>query len=115
MNCKIQATTLLALAFVCAYFPAEATTTPPRCLCFETVKMVPFRYVEDFLIIPKEGHCPSIQIILTINMGNSEVEVCLNPNSKQGRMLVGCWERIGHDLVRKVECIRPRRKREAQN
>ncbi|XP_048472364.1 C-X-C motif chemokine 11-like [Rhincodon typus] len=101
MNCKIQALTLLALAFVCA----ESTVVPPRCLCLNVVKMVPFRLVEDYLIIPKETHCSKIQIILAVNMNNSKMETCLDPKSKQGRSLVACWERIGHDITRKRECI----------
>uniref|UniRef100_UPI00398F5124 growth-regulated alpha protein-like n=1 Tax=Pristiophorus japonicus TaxID=55135 RepID=UPI00398F5124 len=111
MNCKLQATTFLALALVCAYFPAESATNPPRCFCLNVIQMVPYRIVEDYLIIPRAAHCASTQIILVVNFNNSKMEVCLNPEAKQGKRLVQCWDRIGHDLERKSECIpTPRRK-----
>ncbi|GCC28567.1 hypothetical protein chiPu_0006998 [Chiloscyllium punctatum] len=110
MNCKLQAITLLALAFVCA----ESTVNPPRCLCLNVVKKVPHRLIEDYLIIPKETHCSKTQIILVVNVNNSQMETCLDPGTNQGRALVECWERIGHDITRKRECI-PLRKRGTNN
>ncbi|XP_067828698.1 chemokine (C-X-C motif) ligand 18a, duplicate 1 [Heptranchias perlo] len=115
MNCKFQATTLLALALICAYFPAESASNPLRCLCINSINQVRFRIVEDYLIIPKEAHCRTTQIILVINYQNSKMEVCLNPETKQGRALVACWDRIGHDITRKKECILTPRKRAAEN
>ncbi|XP_038638710.1 growth-regulated alpha protein-like [Scyliorhinus canicula] len=110
MICKIQTATLLALAFVCANIPTGSTSNAPRCLCLETIKFVPFIFMEDFLIIPKEGHCPRTQIILAVNKNNVKMEVCLTPEAKQGKALVACWERIGNDLARKGECIVSRRR-----
>ncbi|XP_072138160.1 C-X-C motif chemokine 3-like [Mobula birostris] len=109
MNSKFQIAILVALAFTCAYFSTGNASIMPRCLCFQTVRKVRFHSVTNFNIIPEDAHCSRTQIILTVNVENEQREACLNPDSKQGRHLMSCWERIGYNMSRKHQCLRVQR------
>ncbi|XP_078284739.1 uncharacterized protein LOC144610083 [Rhinoraja longicauda] len=107
MHSRLQTVTLLALAFACMYFPTGSANFVPRCFCRDTLlKRFALRNIVDYQIIPMDEICPTTQIILTVNFGGVEMEVCLSPDYRQGQYLVRCWDRIHQNNERKKECLK---------
>ncbi|KAJ8284907.1 hypothetical protein COCON_G00037570 [Conger conger] len=85
-----------------------ATSIRERCECLKTIDKVPWRRIADFAITNKGALCKNVQIVLYLK---GKKEVCLNPDSKQGKRLQKCWQRIYENQTRKKACLRHKRRR----
>ncbi|XP_015201807.1 chemokine (C-X-C motif) ligand 18a, duplicate 1 [Lepisosteus oculatus] len=104
-----KVTTLNMLAFLCCGRltdqKAEATSLRERCECIRTIESFPLKKMSNFTIAEKSSQCKNVQIILHLK-NNSDV--CLNPDSTQGRRLHKCWKKNGKSTTRHNRCLRLR-------
>ncbi|KAJ8365777.1 hypothetical protein SKAU_G00146080 [Synaphobranchus kaupii] len=102
----------IALLFLCgldldAEHMAVATSVRERCECVDTIDTMPWRRIRDFTVTNKGPLCNNIQIVLYLK----KKDVCLNPDSKQGKRLQKCWKRIHENPAKKKGCLQRRRSR----
>ncbi|XP_067828466.1 C-X-C motif chemokine 9-like [Heptranchias perlo] len=104
MNFRLQITTYVTTLLLLQHFFVVETATP-RCHCFQFIRAVRPKIIKDFQILPKTTHCSRTEIILTVLQENTEIDTCLDPESKQGKKLLRCWKRIQNDPNKKRKCI----------
>ncbi|XP_042593136.1 chemokine (C-X-C motif) ligand 18a, duplicate 1 [Cyprinus carpio] len=101
---------LLLLISVCLHFMTSNRTAAmiirEKCECVEETGSVQWRKITDFTIIQKDPLCNKVQIILQL----SGKQVCLNPDSNQGKKLQKCWKGIKFNTQRKKSCLKLNKK-----
>ncbi|KAK0137948.1 hypothetical protein N1851_025824 [Merluccius polli] len=94
MKCHHQLVCQLAvLSFCCALITvreSDSSFVPGRCVCPETNSRVR-GMLKNFTVVAKNPKCDKVTLIVVLN--NSK-QVCLDPNKRQGRQLVQCWNRL---------------------
>ncbi|XP_036406892.1 interleukin-8-like [Megalops cyprinoides] len=110
MEFTLRSSTFLLASVICLQlYQAEVGESMHiilRCACPESNKFIPDA-LANFTIIEKGAHCPSDEIIVTLQKNNKEV--CLSPSERQGQHLLNCWQRINKDESKKAACLRRRR------
>ncbi|XP_062375654.1 chemokine (C-X-C motif) ligand 18a, duplicate 1 [Sardina pilchardus] len=83
-----------------------ATAVPDGCVCVKEVPFVPWRTVSNLSIVLDNPLCRTHIIITQKKKG----DVCLNPDSDQGKRLQKCWKKFSKYTYRKRarNCLRPR-------
>ncbi|KAK9964364.1 hypothetical protein ABG768_005546 [Culter alburnus] len=106
---------LLLLLLVCLHFTTEKSTAAissrEKCECIEETGSVQWKKITDYKIIEKYPLCNKVQIILQLPGKN----VCLNPESKQGKKLQRCWKGIKFNIRKKKACLMLKRKNGPKN
>ncbi|KAK7140328.1 hypothetical protein R3I94_012822 [Phoxinus phoxinus] len=89
----------------------ETQTVPKTCRCPQVKNRVqgPF---SDFKVTPKGPNCLQNEIIVTQQKNNNHV--CLNPEGRQGKRLLKCWQRVQKSGKDSKKCIRRQNQRPRQ-
>ncbi|XP_064173279.1 growth-regulated alpha protein-like [Anguilla rostrata] len=77
-----------------------------RCVCPNKVDAVHPKRVADITVLQKDAFCGETQIILTLKQNG---EVCLNPDSEQGRNIQECWRSHDMDPEKTKACLRKKK------
>ncbi|KAK2852662.1 hypothetical protein Q7C36_007863 [Tachysurus vachellii] len=75
-----------------------------KCMCITEAKSLSWRNVKNFRVIDSAPLCNKVQIIIyTVSR-----QVCLDPNSEQGKKLQKCWKRIKFNERKMKSCLKAR-------
>ncbi|XP_030634787.1 chemokine (C-X-C motif) ligand 18b [Chanos chanos] len=88
MAFALKALCLVALAAV--FCQSSEAFLPGRCSCVDTIPFVPRNLMAEFSVIPPQSLCTKTNIIAKLTDGK---RTCLDPESKQGKVLQQCWAR----------------------
>ncbi|XP_020368340.1 growth-regulated alpha protein-like [Rhincodon typus] len=117
MNLRLQATAQITALFLLQLFlrsKLEAATLPLRCQCVHSINGLNPKAIKNFQIFPRTAHCSRTEIILMVQQGHKESEVCLNPESRQGKRLQKCWESTQKNPNKRKECFKRKARKDSK-
>ncbi|XP_048419363.1 C-X-C motif chemokine 6-like isoform X2 [Stegostoma tigrinum] len=92
----------------------EAATLPLRCQCIHSMNGLNPKAIKSFQIFPRTAHCSRTEIILMVQQGHEEREVCLNPESRQGKRLQKCWESTQKNPNKRKDCFKRKARKDSK-
>ncbi|XP_073691089.1 chemokine (C-X-C motif) ligand 18a, duplicate 1 [Garra rufa] len=107
----LQASVCLLLISICFHFitdnRAAASSIREKCECVKENESVQWRKITDYTITDKNPFCNKVQIIVHLQ----GKQVCLKPDSNQGRKLQRCWRKIKFNEQKKKVCLKLQKKK----
>ncbi|XP_064173278.1 C-X-C motif chemokine 3-like [Anguilla rostrata] len=102
-TCAVLSSLLLWVAWSGGDVMTQRIGLRARCECVDQVDRVGLRRIVEIAVQEPNAFCSKTEIILTLKQN---VEVCLNPDSEQGRNIQECWRSHDMDPAKIKPCLR---------
>ncbi|XP_040176710.1 platelet basic protein-like isoform X1 [Rana temporaria] len=78
-----------------------------RCQCIASLKFVPPRKFQNIEVIPQRSSCDQLEIIVIVN----STPKCIDPNDKEGKVIISCWKRSEGNTKKVKKCVQRKLKK----
>ncbi|KAM3912605.1 C-X-C motif chemokine 10-like [Leptodactylus fuscus] len=92
---------LLLFSWLPIYITMSSPVVLSRCRCINTATNIRPKLIENIEVIQPSSSCENTEIIITVQSARR----CLNPNTKLGRIIMKCWNRVKAQLEKDVMVV----------